>query len=454
MGRVLGWLGLVMVVMAGAASVRAQTAGQTDVRNPSQPSLGVVKALRFGNVVDGKGKVWRDAIVIVRGERIAEVTTDSAKIPAGAEVIDLRRYTAIPGLIDVHTHITYYWDQTSAVHPFEQQAGPRLPAVTVFLAQENARRTLEAGVTTVRDLGASDWDDIAMRDLSNRGTTIGRGAMIGPRMFVAGWGIYVADAASRPGVAALPGGRADNVSEVMRVIREEVAAGVDVIKMYASTGTDKDVTGYQTYTYEEIRMAVELAHKYGKKIAVHSYGPDGARDAIRAGADSVEHATDMDDATIAEMAKRGTFYVPTIDHNRYYVENREIFGWGPDVAAGLNDYIRRNFETARRAFKAGVRFAMGSDALFTMCGQNTRELGWFVKLGMTPEQALATAGSNAATLLGKENELGAIAPGYFADVVAVEGDPLADIKVAINNVRWVMKGGTAVVDKTKAEKAN
>jgi imidazolonepropionase-like amidohydrolase len=431
MRLLLVWLCLVNFMILGTSLARAQT--------------GVLKALRFGKLVDGKGKVWKDAIVIVRGDRIAEVTTDSGKIPAGAEVIDLRRYSAIPGMIDVHTHITYYWDQTSAVRPFEQQAGPRLAAVTVFLAQENARRTLEAGVTTVRDLGASDWDDIAMRDL------IDRGAMIGPRMFVAGWGIYVADAAPRPGYATPPGGRADNLPEVMRVIREEVAAGVDVIKMYASTGTDKDVTGYQTYTFDEIRTAVEMAHKYGKKIAVHSYGPDGARDAIRAGADSVEHATDMDDATIAEMARRGTFYVPTIDHNRYYVENREIFGWGPEIATGLNDYIRRNFETARRAFRAGVRFAMGSDALFTMCGQNTRELGWFVKLGMTPEQALATATVNAAALLGKEDQIGAIAPGYFADVVAVEGDPLADINVAINKVRWVMKGGATVVDRTKAE---
>jgi imidazolonepropionase-like amidohydrolase len=183
---------------------------------------------------------------------------------------------------------------------------------------------------------------------------------------------------------------------------------------------------------------------------VHSYGPDGARDAIRAGADSIEHATDMDDETIADMARRGTFYVPTIDHNRWYVEHIDIFGWDNEkqIADGLTRYIQRNFETARRAFKAGVRFAMGSDALFTMCGENTRELGWFVKMGMTPEQALATATSNAAGLLGKEKELGAIAPGYFADIVAVEGDPLADVNVTISKVRWVMKGGAVVVEKT------
>jgi imidazolonepropionase-like amidohydrolase len=438
MRRLIVWLWCAFLLVPGAQLVHAGEA------------TGAEKALRFGKLVDGKGKVWNDAIVLVRGDRIVDIFTDAAKIPAGAEVIDLRHYTAIPGLIDVHTHITFYWDQTSKVYPFEQLNTPRLPAVSVFLAQENARRTLEAGVTSVRDLGSSDWDDIAMRDLINRG------AMIGPRMFVAGYGIYVADAPPRLGYTSPAGGRANNLPEVQRVVREEVAAGVDVIKMYASTGTDKDVTGFQTYTFEEIKAAADLAHKYGKRLAVHSYGPDGARDAIRAGADSIEHATDMDDETIADMARRGTFYVPTIDHNRWYAEHITIFGWDNEkqIADGLNGYIQRNFETARRAFKAGVRLAMGSDALFTMCGENTRELGWFVKLGMTPEQALSTATTNAAALLGKGKELGAIAPGYFADIVAVEGDPLADVNVTINKVHWVMKAGAVVVDKTTPQKTN
>jgi imidazolonepropionase-like amidohydrolase len=438
MRRLIVWLWCAFLFVPGAQLVHAGEA------------TGAEKALRFGKLVDGKGKVWNDAIVLVRGDRIVDIFTDAAKIPAGAEVIDLRHYTAIPGLIDVHTHITFYWDQTSKVYPFEQLNTPRLPAVSVFLAQENARRTLEAGVTSVRDLGSSDWDDIAMRDLINRG------AMIGPRMFVAGYGIYVADAPPRLGYTSPASGRANNLPEVQRVVREEVAAGVDVIKMYASTGTDKDVTGFQTYTFEEIKAAADLAHKYGKRLAVHSYGPDGARDAIRAGADSIEHATDMDDETIADMARRGTFYVPTIDHNRWYAEHITIFGWDNEkqIADGLNGYIQRNFETARRAFKAGVRLAMGSDALFTMCGENTRELGWFVKLGMTPEQALSTATTNAAALLGKGKELGAIAPGYFADIVAVEGDPLADVNVTINKVHWVMKAGAVVVDKTTPQKTN
>ncbi len=409
---------------------------------PATAAPGDVKALRFGRLVDGKGKVWTDAIVLVRGDRITYIGTDAAQIPPDAEVIDLRRFTAIPGLIDVHTHMTYFWDQAPGSRPWAQQGSGRPPAVTVFLAQENARKTLETGVTSVRDLGSSDYNDIAMR------TLITRGAIPGPRMFVSGYGLSVTRAPLRPGFTSPTGGTADGVAEVMRVVRQQIAAGADVIKMYGSTGSDQDVSGFETFTPEEMKAAVEVAHQYGKRIAVHSYGPDGARAAVAAGADSIEHATDMDDTTLDAMARRGTFSVPTIDHNRYYVENREQFGYGPDVADRLNDYIRRNLETARRAHQHGVRFAMGSDAVFTMFGQNTRELGWFVKAGLTPAEALATATVNAAELLGMKDSLGALAPGYFADIVAVEGDPLADISVVIQGVRWVMKAGRVVVDRT------
>ena len=182
----------------------------------------------------------------------------------------------------------------------------------------------------------------------------------------------------------------------------------------------------------------------GKRIAIHSYGPEGARDAVRAGADSLEHAVDIDDATLAEMARRGTYYVPTIDHNRYYVDAAAEFQFRPGSLQGLNAYIARNLETARRAFKAGVKFAMGSDAVYTMFGQNTRELAWFVKIGMTPEQALKTATTNAADLLGAKQDLGWATTGHYADLVAVDGDPLADIQVAIDKVRGVIKGGVVL----------
>src|SRR5690348_543293 len=420
---------LVLVVALSAAFAREKPVAK-------------VKAVRFGKLWDAKGKLWTNVVVIVEGDRIKTVTTDASAIPAGAEVMDLSKYTGLPGLIDVHTHMTLYTDETPG-QPMLKQLTANPPAAEVFLARKGALRTLEAGVTTVRDLGADQYMDIAMRDLINHGE------MVGPRMFVCGYGLYITNTPYKPGLNPPAGGIADGVPEVLRVVRQQIAAGADVIKMYASTGTDDDVTGFQTYNYEEIKAAVDAAHQFGKKIAIHSYGPDGARDAVRAGTDSLEHATDMDDATIAEMAKRGTFYVPTIDHNRYYLDNWQKIGYADGFQQKTKAFIERNLETARKAHKAGVKFAMGSDAIYTMFGENTRELGWFVKAGMTPEQSLRTATTNAAELLGKEKELGAVAPGYFADLVAVEGDPLADIDVSIYKVKWVMKGGAVVADKTR-----
>jgi imidazolonepropionase-like amidohydrolase len=405
---------------------------------PAKPLL--VKAVKFGELWDGKGEVWTNAIVIVEGERVREVTTDAKKVPAGAEVLDLSKYYGLPGLIDVHTHMTQYTDETPGVPMLKQLSNP--PAVEVFLARKGAMRTLAAGVTTVRDLGADQYMDIAMRDLINRGE------IVGPRMFVCGYGLYITNTPYKPGLNPPAGGIADGVPEVLRVVRQQIAAGADVIKLYASTGTDDDTTGFETYSYDEIKAAVDAAHQFGKRIAIHSYGPDGARDAVRAGTDSLEHATDMDDATIAEMAKRGTVYVPTIDHNRYYLDNWQKIGYANGFQAKTRAFIERNLETARKAHKAGVKFAMGSDAIYAMFGENTRELAWFVKAGMTPEEALKTATTNAADLLGKKDELGAVSAGYFADLVAVEGDPLADVNVTINKVKWVMKGGAVVADNT------
>jgi len=401
------------------------------------------KAVKFGKLWDARGKLWTNAIVLVEDDKIKSVTTNPSDIPPHAQIIDLSKFTGLPGLIDVHTHMTIYTDETPG-QPMLPQLTKNPPAVEVFLARKGALRTLEAGVTTVRDLGADQYEDIAMRDLINHGE------MVGPRMFVCGYGLTVTSTPWKPGLNPPAGGIADGVPEVLRAVRQQIAAGADVIKLYASTGTDDDVTQFQTYSYDEIKTAVDAAHQFGKKIAIHSYGPDGARDAVRAGTDSLEHATDMDDATIQEMVKRGTFYVPTIDHNRYYLDNWQKIGYANGFQEKTKAFIERNLETARKAFKAGVKFAMGSDAIYTMFGENTRELAWFVKAGMTPEQALRTATTNAAELLGHPTELGAVAPGFFADLVAVEGDPLSNIDAAIHQVRWVMKSGAVVVDKTSA----
>src|SRR3984893_16618826 len=255
-----------------------------------KPAAKNVKAVRFGKLWDGKGKVWTNAIVVVESGKIRTVTTDASAIPAVAETIDLSKYTGLPGLIDAHTHMTFYTDETPGVPLLKQMANP-VPAVEVFLARKGALRTLEAGVTPVRDLGADQYMDIAMRDLINRGE------MIGPRMFVCGYGLYITNTPYRPGLKTPAGGIADGVPEVLKAVRQQIAAGADVLKMYGSTGTDDDVTGFETYTFDDMKAAVGMAHQFGKKIAIHSYGPDGARDAVRAGADSVEHANGMDDAT-------------------------------------------------------------------------------------------------------------------------------------------------------------
>jgi imidazolonepropionase-like amidohydrolase len=399
---------LIAVVAALAAAAGA----------PAQAARTVV---HFGHLWDGV-TLLNDVNVTIDGDSIASVDA-GAKAPRDA--VDMRRYTAIPGLIDLHTHITYYWDRKPGTRPLGQPR--RRPAVTVFLAQENARRTLETGVTTIRDLGASGDTDYAMRDL------VAMGAMVGPRMFVAGQGI----SAGR--------GWTPNPPVLAKQAEDRIAAGSDWVKVYASRGSFDSVDTTQTLTFDELKAIVDAAHALTHKVAIHSYGASGVHDAVLAGADSVEHGIEVDDDTFAEMVKRGTVWVPTIDHNRYYVDAKEEYGFKDDAIPPLNDYIAKNLESTTRAFKAGVKLGMGSDAVYSMFGQNTRELEWFVKAGMTPAQALATATTIAAELLDRKDRLGRIAPGFAADLVAIEGRPLDNIHDVIAGVRWVMKDGKVVV---------
>ena len=406
--RAIYYLAAVLFTLASAAVADAQT-----------------RAVRFGKLWDGS-KVITDAVVVVTGDRITSVGTGNGAVPAGAEVVDLRKYFGLPGLIDLHTHITYYWDRAPGTRPRGQR---RLPAVTVYLAQDNARRTLETGVTTIRDLNAGNDMDLAMRELINSG------AMVGPRMFVSGPGL-----SSRPDQPLT----AETVSSV---IGERVKSGVDWIKVFGSRGSYEVVDGTQTVSFDEMKRVVDAAHAAGKKVAIHSYGPEGVRDAVRAGADSVEHGADVDDETLREMVKRGTVWVPTVDHNRYYIDAKDEFGFAPGVEGPLKDYIERNLASVSRGVTLGVKIGMGSDAVYTMFGQNTRELEWLIKAGMTPAQALQSATTIPAELLGLGDRLGRVAPGYLADLVAVEGDPLTAMPSLFSGVRWVMKAGSVVVDR-------
>jgi imidazolonepropionase-like amidohydrolase len=403
----------------------------------SRLAAAATTVLRIGKLVDGTGQTVDNAVVVIDGNHIVSVGKSTSAIPADAKVIDLSNYTVIPGMIDVHTHMTFYWDGATGTTPYHQ---PKLlPAEVVFLAQANARKTLECGVTTVRDLNAADLEDIAMRNL------IHRGAMVGPRMLVSSYGL-----GTRPGFVSSTGYPINGVAEMRKAVREVIASGADWVKLFASTGGTQDLTGAQVFTYDEIQAAVEVAHLNGKRVAVHTYGPAAAKDAVKAGADSIEHAVDIDDETLAAMARQGTYYVPTIYHNEYYADNSDKLGFPPDEVEHLHVFVKKNLETTRRALKAGVKVAMGSDAVYTLFGQNTHELAALVQAGMTPAQALAAATTTGAALLGMEHSLGKIAPGYYADMVAVKGDPLSDVNVIINNVQWVMKDGAVMVDKTQA----
>jgi imidazolonepropionase-like amidohydrolase len=378
--------------------------------------------VRAGRLWDGS-KMLTNATVVIENGKILSVGTGTVR--AQGDVIDLSNYTVIPGLIDLHTHMTYYWDQAPGTRPLGQAR--RAPEETARLSAANAMKTLESGVTTARDLGASGGADYLMRD------AIAAGRMTGPRLIVSGGGVS--------------GGRGSPLAQLAQVTVDRVKAGSDWIKVYASRGSFQSVETTQTLTFEQMEAIVFAAHDLGHKVAIHSYGASGVKDAVRTGADSVEHGIELDDETFAEMKRRGTVWVPTIDHNQYYVDVHKDYGWADEVVPPLQDYIQKNLDATRRAFKAGVKIGMGSDAVYSGFGRNTGELAWFVKAGMTPAQALATATTIPAELLEMQGQVGRIAKGYAADLVAVSGNPLEKIDALFTGVKLVMKDGKVVVDK-------
>lgn len=389
--------------------------------------------LRFARLIDGTGEVLQGREIVVQNGLIAAIGDDLGAMYPNATQIVLDDLVAVPGLIDAHVHMTYALPGPSQgdawTELFATAAADRLIGATV-----NAKKTLQTGVTSARDLFAFDGVDFYLKAL------IDSDVIPGPRLFISGEGLHPLTLVPLP-----EGEERDLVAEFSEKAQQRVAAGTDWVKIFATTGSADDLSDQQNFFYPEIKAATDIAHDGGLRVAVHSYGPSAVGDALRAGVDSIDHPVGLDDDLIELWSKSSTTYVPTIDHNRYYADHRSEYSYDEEMERDLREFVQKNVETLRRAHKAGIRIAMGSDAVMTMFGQNTRELEWFVEAGMTPGEALQAATVNGAALLGKENTLGRLQKGFAADVVAVKGNPLSDIRAITRNVRWVMKAGKIVV---------
>ncbi|MDI1483417.1 amidohydrolase family protein [Polyangium sp. y55x31] len=385
------------------------------------------KAVRLGKLVNPEdGTVIDNAIVVIHEDRIRYVGADEKQIPCGASVIDWTAYTGLPGLVDAHVHFTYQTDKEPGTLPWARSSWlmSNNPYKLLDLARGAALATLETGVTTAIDKGGGDFILNPLR------AEIRSGKTPGPRMFN-----------SIGGISNHKYPSAFTADQLKGWVQLQVLRGADLVKVWADQCSDQRLECVPTFTFDELELLVETSHQEGLPIAIHAYHEDTARLAIMAGPDSIEHPEGLDAVDCGNMIDKGTIYVPTIDHNRYYKDNLAFFGYAPDLAAKFDAYIRDNLASTAQAHLLGVKIAMGSDAVFTGFGQNTRELAWFVQAGMTPLEALRAATIHGAESIGVQHEIGKVAVGYYADIIAVEGDPLADINVVINGVRKVMMGG-------------
>jgi imidazolonepropionase-like amidohydrolase len=394
-------------------------------------------AVRAGRLLDVRtGKTLANQIIIIQDDKIASVGSGT-QIPAGAQVIDLSSATVLPGLIDAHTHITmttnFGYSRLGISIPREALNGAR-----------NARVTLDAGFTTIRNVGASGFTDVALRDAINAGD------VPGPRMLVSGPALSITGGHCDDNLLpfewhAQSDGVADGVESVQRKTREIIKYGADLIKICATGGvlSHGDNPQASQYTLDEMKAIVADAHRLGRKVAAHAHGAQGIRWASEAGVDSIEHGSYIDDAAIAEMKKNGTYLVPTLYLADWFLANAERIGTPPELIGKAREVMLAARKNVARAFAAGVKVGFGTDAAVYPHGLNAHEFAVMVKLGLTPLQAIQAATINDADLLGWSDKVGTLEPGKWADVVAVDGDPLADV-TTLERVKFVMKGGEVV----------
>ena len=402
-----------------------------------QSSRSVV--IHAGHVLDVKtGKLLTDQTLVIEDGKIVSVGASAGTTaPADALRIELPNATVLPGLIDAHTHLTM--DPKFGY----EELGISIPR-EALIGAKNARITLQAGFTTVRNVGADGFSDVALRDAINAGD------VPGPRMLVSGPLLGITGGHCDNNLLpfeyhAVGDGVADGIAAVQHKVRENIKYGSDLIKICATGGvlSKGDDPQASQYTLEEMKAIVADAHRLGRKVAAHAHGAQGILWATEAGVDSIEHGSYIDNAGIAEMKKNGTYLVPTLYLGDWFLENAER-NHVPDFylakAKAVIPVARKNIA---HAFASGVKVAFGTDAAVYPHGLNAHEFAVMVKLGLTPLQAIQAATVNAADLLGWPGKVGSLEPGAWADIVAVDGDPLQDV-TTLERVKFVMKGGEVV----------
>lgn len=397
-----------------------------------------VVAVKAGRLLDVRtGQMLNNAIILIEGERITAAGS-GVTIPTSAEVIDLGTMTVLPGLIDSHTHLTFAPGIGGAAILGQS------PSRQALIGAKNARITLMAGFTTVRNVGARGYSDIALRDAINAGDVPGpRISASGPTLSITGGH---ADENFLPWEFRYQAeGVADGVEGVMQKTREIIKYGADVIKFCATGGVLSlgDDPKHSAFTLEEMKAIVGEAHRLGRKVAAHAHGGEGLRLAVLAGVDSIEHGTYIDDEGIRLMKEKGTYLVPTIYLTDWFLENYQKLGLPPQIIAKANEVMPAMKKNLTHAIKQGVPIAFGTDSAVYPHGLNAREFAVLVRMGLTPLQAIQTATVHASKLLGWDNRIGAVETGKFADLIAVEGDPTKDV-TELERIKFVMKGGTVM----------